>query len=161
MTVLVPMSSERFEAFAQDCVADHARDNTLAGRWLVDDMHERARVEFALLLPQGQQTPGHHFFDVRDERQDKVVGYLWFAVRERAGMRSGYVYAVKIAEAHRGRGHAKAALDLVDAFARTHGLEAVALHVFAFNTAAQALYRSVGYGVTGFNMQKRLRGDGA
>ena len=36
------------------------------------------------------------------------------------------------------------------------GLGSIALHVFGHNPGAQALYQSLGYGVTGFNMQKNL-----
>jgi hypothetical protein len=39
-------------------------------------------------------------------------------------------------------------------------LSSIALHVFSFNTGAQALYRSTGYGITGMNMLKPLRRDG-
>ena len=57
----------------------------------------------------------------------------------------------------RGRGHASAALALLESVAIELGATAVGLHVFGFNTNAQALYRSLGYGITGFNMIKRLR----
>jgi ribosomal protein S18 acetylase RimI-like enzyme len=40
------------------------------------------------------------------------------------------------------------------------GLSSLALHVFSFNTGAQALYRSIGYGISGMNMFKPLRRDG-
>lgn len=38
------------------------------------------------------------------------------------------------------------------------GLGKIGLHVFSFNLGAQALYRSLGYGITGMNMLKPLRG---
>ena len=37
------------------------------------------------------------------------------------------------------------------------GAHALALHVFSFNTSALALYRSLGYGITGMNLLKPLR----
>lgn len=160
MTILVPLPPEHFDAVALECIVDYAEDNTLSGRWLTPDTLARARADFHHLLPHGQATPGHHFFEVRDETLGKVVGFLWFAVRHQADTGSGYVYRIKIHPAFRGRGHAKAALDLIADFSRAQGLAAIAMHVFAFNTAAQALYRAAGYGVTGFNMQKRLDIDG-
>ncbi len=59
----------------------------------------------------------------------------------------------------RGRGHARAALQLAEAIAIAQGAQAIALHVFIFNTSAQALYRSLGYGITGLNMLKPLQRD--
>lgn len=160
MTILVPMPPGCFEAFAGECIADYAADNRLSGRWGGADPLELARAEFRQLLPLGHATPDHHFFQVHDERQEVDVGFLWLAVRHRAGEGIGYVYSIKIQPEFRGRGHARAALDRVAEFARGRGLAVIALHVFAFNTGAQALYRSAGYGVTGLNMQKRLQTDG-
>ncbi len=37
-----------------------------------------------------------------------------------------------------------------------HGLSGIALHVFAHNAEAQALYRSLGYNVASMNMLKPL-----
>ena len=160
MTVLVPMPPDGFAAFSEECIADYASDNALSGRWLATDTLERSRAEFSRLLPHGIATPNHFFFEVRDEALGASVGFVWFAIRAYAGTRSGYVYNIKIRPASRGRGHAKAALDLIAEFSRAQGLAAIALHVFSFNTAAQALYRAAGYGVTGFNMQKLLQSDG-
>ena len=40
--------------------------------------------------------------------------------------------------------------------ARELGVDDIALHVFAHNEAAQALYRALGYLTTGINMRKRI-----
>ena len=72
-------------------------------------------------------------------------------------MRSAFVYNIRIEPAFRGRGHAKAALEQVEQLAVAEGMTSIGLHVFGFNTGAQALYRSLGYGLTGFNMRKPLR----
>jgi ribosomal protein S18 acetylase RimI-like enzyme len=87
------------------------------------------------------------------------VGHLWFAVQDAGPTRAGYLYNILVKPAYRGRGHAKAALELAEPLAAEHGATSLALHVFAFNTGAQALYRSLGYGITGLNMFKPLRRD--
>ena len=89
----------------------------------------------------------------------EVVGFVWFAVQESAGVRNGYVYSIQVRPEFRGQGHASAALRLLEDIAAGLGLVHIALHVFAFNTSAQALYRSLGYGITGVNMLKPLRRD--
>ncbi|HET7793478.1 MAG TPA: GNAT family N-acetyltransferase [Rhizobacter sp.] len=159
-TRLVPMHPQRFEAFAEEAITTHADHNAQVGRWPRETALERARAEFARLLPQGQQTPEHFFYEIEDQALGEKVGYLWFAVIGPADARGGYVYNIRVRPEFRGRGHAKAALDLIEAVALDMGLDAIGLHVFSFNTNAQALYRSSGYGITGMNMLKPLRRDG-
>lgn len=158
MTTLVAMPAHRFDGWAEETNADYAADNVTAGRWPRRRAAERARAEFNRLLPQGMQTPGHYFYEIRDGGEEPV-GSLWFAVIGEGEARSGYVYNVRVHPAWRGRGHARAALLEVERVAAGMGLAAVALHVFGFNAPAQALYRSLGYGITGFNMRKPLRTD--
>lgn len=156
MTVLVPMTAETFAAFAEEAVLNYAADNVRAGRWDEAGSLERARRNFGQLASRGLATPGHHFLEIRTGEGEAVVGHVWFAVLDEDGARSGYLYYIRVLPEFRGRGHAKAALDLVDAFARSLGLSKVALHVFSFNAGAQALYRSAGYWTTGSQMVKTL-----
>lgn len=157
MTTLVPMRSEAFDAFAETCIADYAHDNVQAGRWPARSAATRARAAFAQLLPQGLATPGHHVQEIFDATLPEPVGFVWFALLDEGVERTAYVYNIRVDPAFRGRGHAKEALDRVAAFAEADGAHALALHVFSFNTSALALYRSLGYGITGMNMLKPLR----
>lgn len=158
MTVLAPMRPEQFERFRAEAIAAYADDNVDALRWLPARAVERATTDFDKLLPQGPATPGHHLYEILDAPAGQTVGFIWFAVVESPTARTGYLYNIRVASSFRGRGHAKAAMDQVEAKARELGADAVALHVFALNSTAQALYRAVGYGITGFNMIKRLDG---
>lgn len=155
------MRAQAFEAFAEASVATYADDNIRAGRWPSEVALERARNEFNRLLPQGLETPDHFIFEIEDEAYPRPVGFLWFAIVENNGGRWGYIYHVRIHPEFRGRGHARAALAHIERFALDKGVTTMGLHVFSFNTGAQALYRSIGYGITGMNMLKPLqRGDG-
>lgn len=90
------------------------------------------------------------------------MGFLWFADECGADcVRAGFLCAIHIYPEHRGRGYAKAALALIEEQSAAWGLTSVSLHVFSHSVAAQTLYRSFGYGVTGFNMLKPLRCDDA
>jgi ribosomal protein S18 acetylase RimI-like enzyme len=86
------------------------------------------------------------------------VGSLWVAILDRAGVRTAFIFNVEIDEPYRRQGHAKRAFKALEVVVRELGVDIIGLHVFAYNTAAQALYESLGYGVTGLNMQKRLKG---
>lgn len=160
MIILSPMRPEAFESFAEEAIAGYATDNVQSGRWPSELALERSRAEFHRLLHQGLQTPGHFVFEIQHQPTGEPVGVLWFAIIESGDVRSGYVYNIRIHPDFRGRGYAKAALDLIEKFAISQGLSSLALHVFSFNTGAQALYRSIGYGISGMNMFKPLRRDG-
>lgn len=157
MTTLVPMRPQAFGAFTEACIADYAHDNVQAGRWPEPGSVERARAAFAQLLPRGLETPNHFVREILDAALPESVGFVWFALLDEGADRTGYVYNIRVEPAFRGRGHAKEALDQVAAFVEAQGAHALALHVFSFNTSALALYRSLGYGITGMNLLKPLR----
>lgn len=161
MIILTPMRTEVFESFAEGAIAGYADDNVRSGRWPSGLALERARGEFQRLLNQDLQTPNHFVFEIEHHPIGEPVGVLWFAIIESGDARSGYVYNIRIKPEYRGRGYAKAALDQIEKFAVSQGLSSLALHVFSFNTGAQAVYRSIGYGISGMNMFKPLRRDGS
>jgi ribosomal protein S18 acetylase RimI-like enzyme len=159
LIVLSPMQESTFAAFAHEAVATYARDNVEVARWTSEEAMGRAQAEFAALLPQKLQTPDHHLYEIQTQPGGQTVGFLWFAVLGPENARIGYIFNIRIQPEYRGRGYAKLALDRIEDIAVGLGLHSIALHVFAFNTSAQALYRSVGYGITGLNMRKALRRD--
>ena len=151
------MTEAAYELFRAQSVADYAEENIEVGRWPAEGALERSEESYARLLTQGLATPGQHLFTIHDEVQGIAVGVLWLAVTESPSGRSGYVYDVSIAPEHRRRGHARAAFVALESVAHELGLFEISLHVFAHNPGAEALYRSLGYRVTGTNMQKLVR----
>lgn len=160
MITLVPMRAAQFEQFRQDALDTFARDNVRALRWGEDFALQRARAAFESLLPCGLATPGHTLCEMHDESSAQTVGGLWYALHEQVGPPSVYLYSIRVLPDHRGRGHATAAMELLRRRAADLGAESISLHAFAVNTTAQALYRSLGYGITGFNMILRLDAGG-
>jgi len=150
------MTDQAFERFNEAAITDYADENVASGRWPVEGALERSRQEHESLLPQGLATPNQHLFTIRDDALDADVGVLWLSVTEHPGRRSGFIYDVAIDPPHRRRGHARAAFVALEAVARELGVDDIALHVFAHNEAAQALYRALGYQTTGINMRKRI-----
>lgn len=159
MTVLAPMRAEHFDRFRAEAIASYADDNVRALRWLPEGSVALASREFDRLLPQGVATSGHHLLEILGEPGGSTLGYIWFAVVDAPPGRTVYLYNIRVLPEFRGQGHAKAAMEQVEAHAAALGAAAVVLHVFALNTTAQALYRAVGYGITGFNLIKRLDRD--
>ena len=157
MTVLAPMGAAYYARWRETAAADYAQDNIAAGRWPASGALERSRREFDELLPQGLATPEHFLFEIRDAQGGATVGSIWFAIVERGGDRHAYVYDVAVDPPQRRRGHALRAFEALEPRVRALGLSRIGLHVFGHNPGAQALYRRLGYGVTGINMVKQLQ----
>lgn len=156
MTTLTPMPAVTFASYREGAVQAYADDNVAAGRWPAEGAWQRSLDDFDGSLPQGLATPGHHLFDITDEAAGAVVGMLWFAEVVKHGIRSAFVLDVEVFPAHQRQGHGRAAFRALEAQVRALGLSSIGLHVFAQNAGAQALYQSLGYGVTGLNMLKQL-----
>ena len=156
VTVLSPMAPADYAAYVRDAVAGYAEDNVAAGRWPAEGAQARSQADFDSLLPQGLATPDQHLFDLRAGDDGPVVGALWFGIEAARGPRSAFVYDLGIHAPWRRQGHATRAFAALEALVRSHGLTRIGLHVFGYNTEAQALYAKLGYGVTGLNLQKQL-----
>jgi glyoxylase I family protein len=155
-TLLVPMDAAGYAVYLRDSVAGYAENNVAAGRWPEAGALERSKAEFDSLLPQGLATPDNHLFDIRAGADGPVVGFLWFAVEAPRGLPSAFVYDVGINAMWRRQGHARRAFEAMESLARALGATRIGLHVFGYNSGAQALYARLGYGVTGLNMLKTL-----
>lgn len=161
MTVLVPMSAQAYVPYLEAAVAGYAKDNVESGRWPEEGALARSQADFDSSLPQGLETPNNYLFEIKATEAGPAVGVLWFAVEEKHGLRSAFVYDVEIAPEFRRQGHAEAAFEALERLVRALGLSSIGLHVFGHNPAAQALYGKLGYGVTGINMRKNLGANGA
>ncbi|MFO0699991.1 MAG: GNAT family N-acetyltransferase [Nitrospira sp.] len=157
MVVLVPMSEEEFPAFEAESTLRYAEATVRAGRWPASSALAQAQKEFRRQLPNGLSTPGHFIYNICEQQGQQKVGYLWLAEIEGDGVRTGFLYNIHVKLEHRRRGYAKAALALIEQQSVARGLTSVELYVLVDNAVAQALYRSLGYGVTGFHMLKPLR----
>lgn len=150
------MRAEAYASYLQAAVAGYAEDNISSGRWPRDGALQRSLGEFEGLLPQGLETPNQHLFEIRPAEDGPTVGFIWFAVEERHGIRGAYVYDLEVKPDFRRQGHAKRALLALEPIVGALGLPSIGLHVFGNNPGAQALYRQLGYAVTGLNMLKPL-----
>ena len=155
------MQPEAFAAYLKAAVAGYAEDNVASGRWPAEGALDRSRADFDDSLPQGLATPDNFLFEIKGEREGLTVGYIWFAVVEKNGIRSAFVYDVEVRPEFRRRGHARAAFKAIEPLVRDLGLSGIGLHVFSHNPRAEALYSSLGYKITGTNMLKVLGKSGA
>jgi ribosomal protein S18 acetylase RimI-like enzyme len=154
--VLRRMTAPEYEVWLAEAIPGYAADKVQSGRWTQEESLERAREEYAQLLPHGVETADNHLYTVLDE-SGAAVGSIWFAEASRVGYKVAYVFDVVILPGQRRRGHARRAFAAVERVAAKLGLAGVALHVFGHNTAARALYAELGYQPTNINLYKPLR----
>jgi len=154
MIELLPMSVSEFEAFMQVSMADHAAGQVRAGLWEAQDAEAnivRLRAQF---LPDGLETQGHYFFNIRATENGQVVGGLWYMLDE--GERQILVVDIQIHPGCRRQGYGEHAFLAMEAQARQRGVETINLHVFEHNTPARRMYEKLGYTGQGDAMRKRV-----
>tara|TARA_B100001250_G_scaffold397573_1_gene404843 strand:+ start:521 stop:1003 length:483 start_codon:yes stop_codon:yes gene_type:complete len=151
MTTLVAMTPHEFDAYLQYSAMGYAEDNVRSGRWPEQGAMERALADMRNSLPQGVHTPDQHLFNITDD-SGSVVGHLWYATFDQCGHRSAFIYDIEILPEHRQQGHATGAIKAMREQLAESGIHDIQLHVFAFNEGAIALYRKLGFTVSGFNM---------
>ena len=149
-----PMTETEFKAFLAQDIHEYAAEKVRAGNWTPDEALQRSCEAHDKLLPEGLATPNHHLFTI--ELDVQPVGRLWLSSDPKTSGGAGFIYDLYVAEPFRRKGIARRALLLLEQDAIRLGLTSLALHVFGHNTAARALYESLGYSITNVNMAKTL-----
>lgn len=81
---------------------------------------------------------------------------LWLATNSPDGVQAGWIHAIEVDEAHRGKGYGRELMLLAEVESRRRGLTAERLNAFGPNVVARQQYESLGYEITSQNMAKRL-----
>ncbi|MFH8367058.1 GNAT family N-acetyltransferase [Streptomyces sp. NPDC018031] len=120
-----------------------------------DQVTARVDRDYRSLLPDGPGTPGVRLRILAHQGTD--VGTVWISQRNvPSGGGDAYVFAVEVAEEHRGRGHGRSLMLVAERESLAAGARTLGLHVFADNTPAVRLYESLGYRITQRNLFKYL-----
>jgi ribosomal protein S18 acetylase RimI-like enzyme len=154
---LEPMVEATYVAWRAATTREYAAEKVKAGNYPESGADDLAEAEFARLLTNGRETPGHEIRSMVNDDGEKV-GYAWFTIESRDVGRVVFIYDIGVDEAHRRKGYARLALAEIDAYARDHACLGVMLHVFGDNEAARRLYSSAGYLETNVMMLKRVDG---
>jgi len=153
LSVLRPITGDEYTAWLEGVIPEYAADKVASGQWSEDSAVELSRKEYEGLLPGGKDTEDNHIYTVLGAA-GQPVGTLWFAARARAKKRVAYVFDIAITAGQRRQGHAFRAFQALEQEVARLGLDGIALHVFAHNHAAHALYVKLGYVATNINMFK-------
>ncbi|MGW0246874.1 GNAT family N-acetyltransferase [Nocardia goodfellowii] len=145
-----PMTEAEFDVWQGTELAEYTQEWIDRGL-TPEQARAKAEADDRDNLPAGLATPDTWFRVL--ESQGAAVGHVWVA---RTNDTHAFVYDVKVAEEHRGRGHGRSLMLLAEGVALAAGTTSLGLHVFAGNTPALRLYESLGYEVTRFSRYKPL-----
>lgn len=138
---LRPMSQREFDEYRSAAIPALAQAEEEAYGLPAGAALARSEAAFERLVPGGQLTGSPQLWIIEGETEP--VGVIWWGIRD-AGSEA-YIYDLLIWPAFRRRGYARAALRLLEEHLRGEGIGVVALNVFSRNSAAEALYRSLGF----------------
>jgi ribosomal protein S18 acetylase RimI-like enzyme len=155
MKILRPMSRPEYDAWMEESVPAYAADKVASGQWTEEASLELSQKENDELLPQGIDTPGHHFYTIVDDKL-AAVGMLWIAVKTKFNSPIAFVYDVSILPERQREGHGYRAFAALEAEVQRLGLSGIALHVFGHNAGARALYEKLGFQPTDITLFKAL-----
>lgn len=120
------MTPQEYAAFREFSVADYGREIAAAGRLSMDAARAQAQREFDDQLTQGENTPCNHVCII--DQAGEAQGFIWYQLAEaQAGVKYVFLCDFYVAEPHRRKGVATAALHCMEQSARAglHGSAAV------------------------------------
>jgi GNAT superfamily N-acetyltransferase len=154
--LMQPMSENEFDAFIGQSVAGYARDLERTYRYDPTQALECAFSSLDALLPQGQHTEDHCFFNLCNDAGESV-GELWLEVRSEPGEPATlFICDLEIRSQFQRQGYGQRALEAAEQWALARGIHRLELNVFADNDAALALYTGAAFVPCEITMGKQL-----
>jgi GNAT superfamily N-acetyltransferase len=139
-----PMSEDELPEWLPRVRDAYAADMVQHAGVSADAAQAKAQADADRLFPNG--VPGEEQFVFAIEAEGRRAGEIWYAVQDDDNFgRVVWVFSVPVAEALRGRGLGRAAMQFVEDEARKRGVGRVAFNVMGGNDVARGLYRSLGY----------------
>ncbi|MCM3128349.1 MULTISPECIES: GNAT family N-acetyltransferase [unclassified Paenibacillus] len=158
MIELNAMNELEYEKFMSFTLKEYAHEKIIAGTWLPENAESRAFEDMHRILPDGYLTPDAYFYNLIDSSAGvgQVVGFIWFNIYLRNGVREAFLYDIHIAEEYQGKGYGTQTMELLEREARKFHAERIGLHVFGHNDRAKRLYMKMGYDTKSITMYKEL-----
>ncbi len=148
---LAKMTKKNFDKYLDIAIPEYANDKVAAGTWKKSEAINLAKDSYAKLLPNGVDTPDNFLFSITINSE--LIGMIWVKNIDK----KLFIYDFMINEEHRGQGHGKNSLSLLEIWASEHGIKEIGLHVFAHNKSAYALYKKMGYVETDITMVRKIK----
>ena len=152
---MVQMIKEDFEKFRESSILEYAADLSKSLDLDFKEAHRKALTSFDALLPDGITTKKNYFYNLSDET-GRMLGHLWFSVRDVMGKETLFICDITVRPEARGKGCGTFMLSWLEDEARRLGQKEISLHVFGHNPGAIKLYERTGYEITNLHMRKRI-----
>lgn len=154
--ILSPAADDELVEFIARQKVSYLRDLVEQGGLSKAAAQANSDATWSGLVPDGiHPIDGNEIMIARDV-DGRRVGALWMAVRERGGEEYAWVYDVEVDPTMRNRGYGRALMLGAEDWTREKGLKSLQLNVFGGNTAARALYRSLGFIENSVQMSKQV-----
>jgi len=145
--LLRDLHGDSFASFRQRTQHDFAVALAKTSSTTIEKAQENACQLFARILPEGQRTSGHNFWDIVDPSNGESIGQVWLKTTPKRA--NAFLYDLFIDPLCRHQGFGRAAMTAIESFAHKEGCTLFELHVFPENIAARRLYLGLGYDDTG------------
>ncbi|WP_422736256.1 GNAT family N-acetyltransferase [Micromonospora sp. WMMD729] len=151
---LTPMTERELARLREPLEVGYAEDLAAHRSMSPEAARERSAEQLRELLPAGAATERVLLRVARVD--DAEVGWIWVALPANADTRQAWINNIEVHPEHRGRGHARRMIQLIEAELAELGVPELGLNVFGTNTVAIGLYRSLGFEVRSQQMAKRI-----
>jgi ribosomal protein S18 acetylase RimI-like enzyme len=148
------LREDEFDAWYEAARAGYALSIEEDGGVPHAEAQAKSVKDMSTLWPNGFPNDDHLVSVI--EADGEAAGWLWVTARPGMSGEQLFVYEVRVAEAHRGKGLGRALMEFAEEEARRRGLPQVALNVFGGNTVARNLYRTLDYRESAVFMVKKL-----
>ena len=156
MIKLIEMNEVKFKDFAR--LTQSRRKKYYMDSFLYSELDaaELAKNDFDRILVDGFSTKDNYTYNIIDDA-GKEVGYIWYTIRNDGKNHKAFICDILVRKEFRGHGFGRRALVDLEEQVKSMGLNKIGLHVFAVNTVAVGLYKSMGYEVNSYLMDKEIR----
>jgi len=155
MISLRKMKADEYPAYCDYFIADYADDLAQNYGHSIEAATELAQQTLLSSLPDGIESKKHDLLCIElNSNSSKVIGYLWHSIT--ASDASSFIYDFYIQAQYRGSGYGKQALNQLENLLATVGIDQIKLRVAFNNQRALALYKEVGFAISGYNMSKKI-----
>jgi len=145
MTELIPMTKTEYSRFLQLANQAYMADQIKAGNWSTDEAEQKMQQTIEKYLPNGFETPGHHFYNILVPDIPSPIGALWYWVREENDQPQIFIMEISIEAEYRRKGYGTQVFDILEQHAKDRDIHQIGLSVFPHNTPARNLYLKLGF----------------
>ena len=138
-----PMTENEYARFRERSVQDYAASCIASGDWSEEVALQNAYAQFKKHLPDGLASPHNSLLTIL--HNNKEIGSLWLQTRQQPLPDTLHILDIFISPRNRRQGLGKRAMDALEVMAKKQEVQALTLHVFPQNHAAQQLYRKQGF----------------